>query len=97
MTFDVAETWYFKREGRRIMNVPFIPTEPSDAATRSGHRPRSFGVIWYAGQGGNGVMASPASGEVCAALAMGQAISTTVADLGLILHMVTPALFPAAT
>jgi D-arginine dehydrogenase len=33
MTFDVAETWYFKPEGRHIMMSPadLIPAEPGDA------------------------------------------------------------------
>ena len=111
MTFDVAETWYFKPEGRHIMMSPadLVPTEPCDAqpdaydialaidriesVTRMkvgrpasrwaglrsfapdheaviGPDPEEPSFIWYAGQGGNGVMASQAAGEVCAALAL---------------------------
>ena len=47
--------------------------------------------IWYAGQGGNGVMASQAAGEVCAALAVGEDIPKSIARLGLTKDMIAPA------
>jgi D-arginine dehydrogenase len=131
MTFDVAETWYFKPEGRHIMMSPadLVPTEPCDAqpdaydialaidriesVTRMkvgrpasrwaglrsfapdheaviGPDPEEPSFIWYAGQGGNGVMASQAAGEVCAALALGQDMPSPVARLGLTKDMIAP-------
>jgi D-arginine dehydrogenase len=131
MTFDVAETWYFKPEGRHIMMSPadLVPTEPCDAqpdaydialaidriesVTRMkvgrpasrwaglrsfapdheaviGPDPEEPSFIWYAGQGGNGVMASQAAGEVCAALTLGQDMPSPVARLGLTKDMIAP-------
>ena len=132
MTFDVAETWYFKPEGRHIMMSPadLAPTEPCDAQPDAydiavaidriesvtsmkverlnsrwaglrtfapdheaviGPDPEEPSFIWYAGQGGNGVMASQAAGEVCAALALAQDMPASVARLGLTKDMIAPA------
>jgi D-arginine dehydrogenase len=56
-----------------------------------GPDPEEPSFIWYAGQGGNGVMASQAAGEVCAALALAQDMPGTVARLGLTKDMIAPA------
>jgi D-arginine dehydrogenase len=131
MTFDLAETWYFKPEGRYIMMSPadLVPTEPCDAQPDAydiavaidriesvtsikvdrpnsrwaglrtfapdheaviGPDPEEPSFIWYAGQGGNGVMASQAAGEVCAALALDQEMPGSVARLGLTKDMIAP-------
>jgi D-arginine dehydrogenase len=131
MTFDVAETWYFKPEGRHIMMSPadLVPTEACDAQPDAydiavaidriesvtsmkvdrpnsrwaglrtfapdheaviGPDPEEPSFIWYAGQGGNGVMASQAAGEVCAALALDQDMPGSVARLGLTKDMIAP-------
>jgi D-arginine dehydrogenase len=138
MTFDMAETWYFKPEGQHIMASPadLIPTEPCDAqpdemdiavaidrvetATTMkvgrltgkwaglrtfapdhqaviGPDPAEPSFVWYAGQGGNGVMGAPAGGELCAALATGGAIPVELVRLGLTAEMVSPARLPAAS
>ncbi|MBV8428651.1 MAG: FAD-binding oxidoreductase [Hyphomicrobiales bacterium] len=55
-----------------------------------GPDPEEPSFIWYAGQGGNGVMASQAAGEVCAALAIGEDIPETVARFGLTTDMIAP-------
>jgi D-arginine dehydrogenase len=132
MTFDVAETWYFKPEGRRIMMSPadLLPTEPCDAQPEEidvavaidrietatnlkvgrlasrwaglrtfapdheaviGPEDQEPSFVWYAGQGGNGVMGSAAGGETCAALAVGERLPKSCANLGLELDMITPA------
>ena len=132
MTFDLAETWYLKPEGRQIMMSPadLVPTEPCDAQPDDydiavaidrvesvtslkvdrlngrwaglrtfapdheaviGPDPEEPSFIWYAGQGGNGVMASRAAGEVCAALALGENIPAPIARLGLTKDMISPA------
>jgi D-arginine dehydrogenase len=131
MTFDLAETWYFKPEGRYIMMSPadLVPTEPCDAQPDAydiavaidriesvtsmkvgrpnsrwaglrtfapdheaviGPDPEEPSFIWYAGQGGNGVMASQAAGEVCAALVLDQEMPGSVARLGLTKDMIAP-------
>jgi D-arginine dehydrogenase len=48
------------------------------------------GFFWLAGQGGYGVMTSPAMGEACAALARGQALPAHLAAFGLTPHMLSP-------
>jgi D-arginine dehydrogenase len=131
MTFDLAETWYFKPEGRHVMMSPadLVPSEPCDAQPDAydiavaidriesvtsmkvnrpnsrwaglrtfaadheaviGPDPQEPSFIWYAGQGGNGVMASEAAGEVCAALALGEDLPHAVARLGLTKDMIAP-------
>ncbi|MBV9568403.1 MAG: FAD-binding oxidoreductase [Hyphomicrobiales bacterium] len=131
MTFDVAETWYFKAEGSQIMMSPadLVPCEPCDAQPDAydiavaidrvesvtsmkvnrlngrwaglrtfaadheaviGPDPEEPSFIWYAGQGGNGVMASRAAGEVCAALTLGENIPAPIARLGLTKDMISP-------
>lgn len=132
MTFDVAETWYFKPEGAHIMMSPadLIPMAPGDAQPEEidvavavdrieaattmkvgrlnsrwagmrtfapdheaviGPDPEESTFIWYAGQGGNGVMGAPAGGALCAALATGQPIPRALAVLGLTLEAISPA------
>lgn len=131
MTFDMAETWYFKPEGRHIMISPadLIEVEPGDAQPEEidvaiavdrietattlkvdrivsrwaglrtlapdheaviGPDPENPAFVWYAGQGGNGVMASAAGGEVVAALAAGDAIPEPIAALGLTPGAISP-------
>jgi D-arginine dehydrogenase len=48
------------------------------------------GFFWLAGQGGYGVMTSPAMGEACAALASGHAIPAHLAGFGLTGAMLSP-------
>jgi D-arginine dehydrogenase len=48
------------------------------------------GFFWVAGQGGYGVMTSPAMGEACAALVRGQAIPPHLARFGLTPEMLSP-------
>ena len=132
MTFDVAETWYFKPEGGRIMVSPVdkTPIEPCDcqpdefdvataadrierattmrvrhihsrwAGLRSfapdeepviGPDPVEPSFIWYAGQGGNGVMASPGGAHLAAALATGGDIPDAMKRLGITLDLISPA------
>jgi D-arginine dehydrogenase len=59
-----------------------------------GPDPDNPAFIWYAGQGGSGVMGSWAGGEVCAALALGKEMPSVVAALGLTIEMITPARLP---
>ena len=132
MTFDMAETWYFKPEGQHIMASPadLVPTEPCDAQPEEmdvavaidrietattlkvgrltgrwaglrtfapdhqaviGPDPIEPSFVWYAGQGGNGVMGAPAGGALCAALAIGAAVPAELLRLGLTAAMISPA------
>lgn len=132
MTFDLAETWYFKPEGGNVMMSPAdaIAMPPGDAqpeefdiavaidrietvTTMTVGRPlsrwagqRTFAAdheavigpdplepsfIWYAGQGGNGVMACPAAAELCAALSVGQPVPARLAALGITAGQISPA------
>jgi D-arginine dehydrogenase len=132
MTFDAAETWYFKPESGRIMASPVdkTPCQPCDclpdeldialaadrieqattmrvrhihsrwAGLRSfapdeepviGPDPDEPSFIWYAGQGGNGVMASPGAAALAAALAVGEDAPETMKRLGVTVELVSPA------
>jgi D-arginine dehydrogenase len=139
MTFDAAETWYFKPEAGRIMMSPVdaVATPPCDAQPDEldvaiaidrietvtsmkvgrlagrwaglrtfapdheaviGPDPDDPSFIWYAGQGGNGVMASAAAGALAAAAALGEPMPRPLIDLGLTTAMVAPGrLAPATT
>jgi D-arginine dehydrogenase len=131
MTFDVAETWYFKPEGGRIMVSPVdkTPSEPCDcqpeeldvalaaerieqattlkvrriqqrwAGLRSfapdeapviGPDPAEPSFVWYAGQGGNGVMAAPAAAQLAAALALGEGVPAALKRLGTTAALTAP-------
>ncbi len=48
------------------------------------------GFFWLAGQGGYGVMTSPAMGEACAAIARGQPLPPHLAAFGLTPQMLSP-------
>jgi D-arginine dehydrogenase len=62
----------------------------SDGDLVGGFEPQAPGFFWVAGQGGYGVMTSPAMGEACAALARGQALSAHLAAFGLTPEMLSP-------
>jgi D-arginine dehydrogenase len=56
-----------------------------------GRDPDEPSFVWYAGQGGNGVMASAAAGELAAAATLGEPIPARLADLGLSSAAISPA------
>jgi D-arginine dehydrogenase len=62
----------------------------SDGDLVGGFEPQAPGFFWVAGQGGYGVMTSPAMGEACAALARGQALPAHLAAFGLTPEMLSP-------
>jgi D-arginine dehydrogenase len=47
-----------------------------------GPAPDAEGFFWLAGQGGYGIMTSPALSEVAAALLLGEALPQRIAELG---------------
>ena len=55
-----------------------------------GFEPQAPGFFWVAGQGGYGVMTSPAMGEACAALVRGQELPAHLAGFGLTAQMLSP-------
>jgi D-arginine dehydrogenase len=62
----------------------------ADGDLVGGFEPHVPGFFWLAGQGGYGVMTSPAMGEACAAIARGQAIPAHLTAFGLTLEMLSP-------
>ncbi|MCH7477155.1 MAG: FAD-binding oxidoreductase [SAR324 cluster bacterium] len=55
--------------------------------------PDAAGFFWLAGQGGNGIMTSPAMGRLSAALIAGRGIPPDLAELGLREAELSPARF----
>ena len=55
----------------------------SDKTLVAGHATEAPGFVWLAGQGGYGIMTSPAMGRVAAALATGDDIPADILDQGL--------------
>jgi D-arginine dehydrogenase len=62
----------------------------TDGDLVGGFEPQAPGFFWLAGQGGYGVMTSPAMGEACAALVRGQALPEHLAAFGLTPEMLSP-------
>ena len=62
----------------------------ADGDLVGGFEPQAPGFFWLAGQGGYGVMTSPAMGEACAALVRGQALPEHLAAFGLTPEMLSP-------
>jgi D-arginine dehydrogenase len=62
----------------------------ADGDLVGGFEPQAPGFFWLAGQGGYGVMTSPAMGEACAALVRGQALPEHLAVFGLTPDMLSP-------
>jgi len=54
-----------------------------DKTLVAGHAPDAPGFVWLAGQGGYGIMTSPAMGRVTAALATGDDLPADILDRGL--------------
>jgi D-arginine dehydrogenase len=64
----------------------FVP----DGDLVGGWDPQVPGFLWVAAQGGYGIQTSPAMGEACAALALGQPIPAHIAAQGLTAAMLSP-------
>ncbi len=54
------------------------------------------GLFWCAGQGGYGIQSSPASAQLAAALARGEAVPTAIATEGVTAEAVSPARFSSS-
>jgi D-arginine dehydrogenase len=62
----------------------------ADGDLVGGFEPQAPGFFWVAGQGGYGVMTSPAMGEACAAIARGQEMPAHLAAFGLTPALLSP-------
>jgi D-arginine dehydrogenase len=62
----------------------------ADGDLVGGFEPHVPGFFWVAGQGGYGVMTSPAMGEACAAIARGQDLPAHLAAFGLTPETLSP-------
>jgi D-arginine dehydrogenase len=62
----------------------------ADGALVGGYAPESEGFFWVAGQGGYGIQTSPAMGEACAALIVGQPLPDRLSAFGLTREMLDP-------
>ena len=62
----------------------------SDGDLVGGFELQAPGFFWVAGQGGYGVMTSPAMGEACATLVRGQELPAHLAGFGLTAEMLSP-------
>ena len=62
----------------------------ADGDLVGGFDPAAEGFFWLAAQGGYGIQTSPAMGEVCAALARGEAVPERMAGFGLTTAMLSP-------
>jgi D-arginine dehydrogenase len=62
----------------------------ADGDLVGGFAPQAPGFFWVAGQGGYGVMTSPAMGEACAAIVRGQELPAHLAACGLTAAMLSP-------
>ena len=62
----------------------------ADGDLVGGFEPQAPGFFWLAGQGGYGVMTSPAMSEACAAIARGQEMPAHLERFGLTAQMLSP-------
>ncbi len=88
---DRIETATTLKVGRIASRWAGLRTFAPDHEAVIGPDPDEKSFIWYAGQGGNGVMASAAGGEIAAAAALGQPMPERLVALGLTAIMVSPA------
>jgi D-arginine dehydrogenase len=93
VAIDRIETATFMKVARLRSRWAGLRTFAPDHEAVIGPDPDNPAFIWYAGQGGSGVMGSWAGGEVCAAMALGKQMPSFVATLGLTIEMITPARF----
>ena len=97
MAIDRIETATTLKVGRLAGKWAGLRTFAADHEAVIGPDPQEPSFIWYAGQGSNGVMASAAGGEICAALARGADLPAWIAALGLTSAAISPARLTAAT
>ena len=93
---DRIETATTLKVGRIASRWAGLRTFAPDHEAVIGADPDERSFIWYAGQGGNGVMASAAGGEIAAAAALGRPMPAPLAALGLTWEAISPGRLTAA-
>lgn len=91
LAIDRIETMTSLSITRPIRTWAGLRSFVEDGDLVGGFDPAASGFFWLAGQGGYGIQTSPAMGEVCAALVLGQPIPSRIADYGLSDAMLSPA------
>jgi D-arginine dehydrogenase len=94
VAIDRIETVSSMKVGRLNSRWAGLRTFAADHEAVIGPDPDNPAFVWYAGQGGSGVMGSWAGGEACAALTLGRQLPPAVSDLGLTIGMISPARLP---
>lgn len=87
---DRIETATTMRISRIASRWAGLRTFAPDHEAVIGSDPDEPSFIWYAGQGGNGVMASAAGGELAAAAALGLPMPLRIERLDLTWAMISP-------
>ena len=85
-----ASTMSIKRITRKWAGLRSFVADKTPVA---GFAPDAPGFFWLAGQGGYGIMTSPAMGRIAAALAQGRAIPADIAERGVSAADLAPARF----
>lgn len=78
------------RVGRPLSQWAGLRSFVADAEPVAGMRPSEPGFFWLAGQGGCGILTSPAMGEGAAALLAGRALPAAVTELGMTAQDLSP-------
>jgi D-arginine dehydrogenase len=85
-----ASTMSIRRIGRKWAGLrSFV----KDKTLVAGFAPGALGFFWLAGQGGYGIMTSPAMGRIAAALAQSKPIPADIAERGVSADDLSPARF----
>jgi D-arginine dehydrogenase len=82
ITVDRIETATALRVGRIASRWAGLRSFVADKVPVVGVDPQADGFYWLAGQGGYGIMTSPALSEIAAALILGAALPDYIAALG---------------
>ena len=93
MTVDRIERATTLRIERITAKWAGLRTFTADKVPVVGIDPLAAGFFWLAGQGGYGIMTSPALGELAAEIILGGAIPKHIAVLGIEEHTLSPARF----
>lgn len=79
------------RIGRPLAQWAGLRNFTADKNPVAGSRPGAEGFFWLAGQGGCGILTSPAMGQAIAAIALGEELPPGLRELGIIEASLSPA------
>jgi D-arginine dehydrogenase len=97
MTIDRIERATTLRIQRVTAKWAGLRTFAADKVPVVGMDPEAAGFFWLAGQGGYGIMTSPALGDLAAAIILGTTLPTNIAALGIEGDALSPARFPRSS